>query len=106
VGTETYPKPKTPYGRTIGEQKDAKFAPDGASPEYQQAGSSQSYPDRGAKGPNDRHDSRQKSRSPFINGRGNKQVSAFYPKKVHSKFPSEGAANKLVAPMSRKPKQA
>lgn len=90
--------------RMVGEQTSAKFAPDGASPGYQQVGSKTSYPSKGHKGPNSRHTSREKVRSPFATAGGSKQVSASYPNKNHAAFPSEAAKNTLVNPTSRHPK--
>lgn len=98
---ETYPKSGK---RMLGEQQSAKFAPAKASPEYQQVGSSTSYPSKGHKGPTSRQRSHEKGRQPWINGGGNKQVSASYANKTHGSFKSEQVANKLVSPTSRPPK--
>jgi len=93
-------------GKNIGEQHGAKFAPASAAPEYQQVGSSDRYPDHGHKGPMSRRTSRENMRAPFLNGGGNKQVSAHYAFKKHGAYPSEGAKNTLISPTSRPPKKA
>jgi len=100
---ETYPK----KGKSmLGEQTSAKFAPAKAAPEYQQVGSSDRYPAKGHKGPNTRRTSSERTRSPYLNGGGSKQVSATYPAKTHSQFGSEKVKNSLVSPTSRMPKEA
>lgn len=102
---ERYPKSGK---RMLGEQKATTFASASGSvgTEYQRKGSSDRYPASGHKGPNSRHTSREKMRSPYHTAGGSKQVSASYPDKKHQGFPSEGVQNKLVSPTSRPPKKA
>jgi hypothetical protein len=102
---ETKYSGKTP--KKVGEQHGTKYAPDGAAPEYQQVGSKTSYPDKsGTHGPNKRHKNKETPRNPYLNGGGNKQVSASYASKTHANFGTEGARNTLISPTSRPPKKA
>lgn len=91
------------HGKKIGNQKDAKFAPCSAAPEYQRRGSSDRYPDNKVWGKTQTRVSKQKGYK-AVSGGGSKQVSAYYPNKIHGKFESESVSNKLVPPMSGSPK--
>jgi hypothetical protein len=94
---------KTP--KKIGEQHSTKFAPDGAAPGYQRTGSSRTYGNKTApSGPNNRHKNKTTPRGPYLNGGGDKQVSARYANKTHANFGTEGARDTLVPPMSKAPK--
>ena len=100
---ETKYSGKTP--KKVGEHQGTKYAPDGAQPEYQQVGSSIKYPDKsGTHGPNKRHKSKESPRGPYLNGGGNRQVSAHYANKAHAGFGTEGVRDTLVSPTSRPPK--
>lgn len=92
---------KTP--KKVGEARGAKFAPDGAAPEYQQRGSSRKYGNSSASVIST-HKSKHKLRNPFLNGGGNKQVSLNPSNSRHSSFKSEGARSTLISPTSRPPK--
>lgn len=96
------------YGKEpkkVGEQQSKKYAPSSASPEYQQVGSSRTYGNKSApSGPNSRHESKTTPRGPYLNGGGNKMVTASYSNKTHANFGTEGVKNTLVAPMSKPPK--
>lgn len=105
MGTETYPK----KSHKVGEQQGATFvtAKEHISEEYHQRGSETSYPNRGHKGPNDRHVSRESKERPFANGgAGNYFNSVTYKGKGHSKFPSEQGAGKIKSPTSDMPEKA
>ena len=93
--------------KKLGEQESKTFVSGSSSvgTEYQQVGSSRKYGNRtGPMGPNKRHKNHLKPRGPFLNGGGNKQVSASYANRTHGGFGTEGARSTLVPPMSRPPK--
>lgn len=99
---ETKYSNKTP--KKVGEQHGKKYAPDGAAPEYQQVGSKDRYPDKANDSGSNTHKSRHNYRSPYLNGRGNRQVSAHYANRTHGAFTTEKGKNTLVSPTSRPPK--
>lgn len=89
--------------RMLGEQKTVKYAPDSASPEYQQVGSSTSY--KGSMSlPDTRLQSVERTHAPFAKGGSGSQVSCYYPDKAHAKFGAEKSKNTLKSPTSDNPK--
>ncbi len=93
--------------KKVGEQQAKTYVSGSRSvpTEYNQVGSSRTYGNRTSPmGPNKRHKNHLKPRGPFLNGGGNKQVSASYANRTHGNFGTEGVSNKLVEPHSRPPK--
>lgn len=78
---ETFPKKGKTTHKEFGTEKSVSYAPDGASPEYQQVGSSTSYPKKAPKGAMSQYDHKYKSAS-FAKGGGMAQVSASYPRSL------------------------
>lgn len=101
---ETYPKNGPSQGRKkFKHEKGAKFAPDGAAPEYQQVGSKDRYPSK-SKGQSSHEDAKTRGGVKFAKAGGNSQVSLTPGNRNHQNNFETVLPAPSMTPMSDKPK--
>ena len=101
---ETYPKKGASQGRKkFKHEKGAKFAPDGAAPEYQQVGSKTSYPNKSSSSTS-HEDAKTRGGVKFAKAGGHSQVSLTPGNKNHQNNFETVLPSPSMTPMSNKPK--
>ena len=82
MGYETFPKSGKTTHKDFGTEKGGDFVPNHTKSEYDQIGSSRTYPKGSLKGNMSQFDIKSKGRGPFNTGKGGKLVSASYPRSL------------------------